>query len=321
MLLVILALGLLVAPLDARAQPPSKVPRIGVIGERSAGDPFHAAFQQGLRDLGYAEGRNIAIEYRYAHGILDQVSALAAQLVRLEVDVLVVGGTVSAQAAKNATTTVPIVFTSVGDPVGSGLVASLAHPGGNVTGLSNLTFDLTGKQIELLKAAAPQVSRVTVLYNPVNAATALGLDEARRAARTLAVELQTLGVRQPSELEPAFSALKAWRSGAILAISDPVFGSQLAKYSTLAARSRLPAMYARSEFAEAGGLLAYGPSLSENYRRAAVYVDRILKGARPADLPVEQPTKVALVINLKTARALGLTLAPSLLERADQVIR
>ncbi len=311
---------LLAAPLASEAQQPSKVPRVGVIGEASANDPFLAAFRQGLRQLGYTEGQNIEIEYRYAHGALERAPTLAAELIRLRVDVLVVGGTIAAQSAKAATTTMPIVFALAGDPVGSGLVASLAHPGGNATGMSNLVPELTGKQIELLKAAVPQVSRVTVLYNPVNPVAGPALDGTREAARTLAVELQVLEVRRPNELTRAFLALTAWRAGALLALSDPVFGDELTQLSKLAAKNRLPAMYASRRFVEAGGLLSYGPNLSDNYRRAATYVDKILKGAKPADLPVEQPTKFELVINLKTAKALGLTIPPSLLGRADQVI-
>jgi len=313
-----LAGGLLAAPLAAQAQRPSQVPRVGVIWEAPPG-PGLAAFRQGLRELGYTEGQNIVIEHRYTHGVVNPVPKLAAELIRLEVDVLVVGGTVTAQSAKAVTTTVPIVFVLAGDPVGSGLVASLARPGGNATGLSNLGSELSGKQVELLKAAVPQVSRVTVLYNPVNPAAGPALNGAREAARTLAVELQVLEIRQPNELASAFSALTQWRSGALLAISDPVFADE-AQLSKLATKNRLPAIYASRGFVEAGGLLAYGPNFSDNYRRAATYVDKILKGAKPADLPVEQPTKFDLVINLKTAKTLGLTIPPSLLLRADQVI-
>jgi len=316
----LMLLTLLVAPLAAEAQPAGKLPRIGLISEFSPAHPFLAAFRQGLRDLGYTEGRNIVVEYRHAHGVLDRVSTLAAELVRLKVEILVVGGTKSSQLAKAQTTTVPIVFVTAGDPVGSGLVASLAHPGGNVTGISILSPELSGKQLELLKAAVPNGSRVTVLYNPVNPAAGDALKATRGAARALSLELQLLEVRQPKELLGAFSALTGWRAAALLVLPDPVFGNELAQISKLAAHNRLPALYVRREFAEAGGLLAYGPSFSDNYRRAATYVDKILKGATPADLPVEQPTKFELVINLKTAKALGLTIPPSLLQRADQVI-
>lgn len=321
-LAALLPLAVLEVPLLACAQAPPKIPRVGVIGERSTADPFIAAFRQGLQELGYTEGQSVVIEYRYAHGALDRISRFADELIRLDVDVLVVGGTVAAQSAKALTTTVPIVFALAGDPVASGLVASLARPGGNATGMSNLVPELSAKQLELLKAAAPQVSRVTVLYNPQNPVhTGPTLDGTREAARTLAVELQLLEVSQRHELAGAFSALTAWRADAVLALSDPVLGNELGQLSRLATRNRLPAVYSRREFAEAGGLLAYGPRFTDNYRRAAGYVDRILKGAKPADLPVERPTTFEFVINLKTARALGLTIAPSLLGRADQIIQ
>ena len=312
--------AVLVAPLTTDAQPVQKVPRVGVIGEGSASATYLAAFRQGLRELGYIEGHNIVVEYRYAHGQLDQVAKLAADLIRLDVDVLVVGGTVSTRSAKAATTTVPIVFTLAGDPVGSGLVASLARPGGNATGLSNVMAELSGKQLEILKTAMPQVSRVGVLHNPASPTHRSALDDARRAARSLAVEMKVLEIRQPNELGRAFSALTDWRAGGLLALSDPVIGYELAQLSQLAAQHRLPAIYGRAEFAELGGLLAYGPSFSDNYRRAAGYVDRILKGAKPADLPVQQPIKFELVINMKTAKVLGLTVPQSLLLQADKII-
>lgn len=268
-LLAGLAVSLLGVPFTAEAQPAGKVPRVGVIGEVSPTDPFLAVFRQGLRELGYTEGQSIIIEYRDAHGVLDRVPDLAAELLRLKVDVLVVGGTLAARAAKAQTTTVPIVFTLAGDPVDSGLVASLARPSGNATGLSNLASDLSGKQLELLKAAVPQVSRVTVLYNPVSPVAGRALTGTRDAARALAVELQVLEVRQPNEVARAVSALTARRTGALLALSDPVFGNELLQLSKLAAKKHLPAMYGRREFAEAGGLLAYGPSFSDIYRRPA----------------------------------------------------
>jgi putative ABC transport system substrate-binding protein len=317
----VIAGGLLGAPVTVAAQQPGKVPRIGVIGEQSSGDPFLAAFQQGLRELGYIQDQNIVVEYRYAHGVVDRFAELAADLVRLKVDVLVVGGAAAARSAKAQTTTVPIVFALPGDPVGSGLVASLARPGGNATGTSTLLPDLTRKHLELLKAAVPRVSRVTVLYNSAGRPGAgLAMDATWEAARALAVELHVLEVRQPNELVNAFAAVRTQHPDALLALSDPVIGNNLAQLAELAAKHRLPAIYARREFAEAGGLMAYGPSFPANYRRAATYVDRILKGAKPAVLPVEQPTKVELVINLKTAKALRLTIPQSLLRRADQVI-
>lgn len=312
------ALVLLHVTDTADAQTATKAYRIGYLGERSSPDPLLAAFQQGLRDLGYTEGQNIVIESRYADGITVRLPELAAELVRLKVDVLVVGGTVAARSAMAATKTVPIVFTLVGDPVGAGLVASLARPGGNATGLSNVVTELSGKQLELLKAAVPKISRVVVLHNPRNSGPAL--KRTRDAAQSLGLELQLLEVRQPSELASAFSAMQARRPDAVLALSDPAFGIELVQLSRLAITNRLPAMYSRTEFVEAGGLLSYGPNFNNNFRRAAGYVDRILKGAKPGDLPVEQPTKFELAINMKTAKALGLTISQSMLQRADQVI-
>ena len=319
-LAALLVLALLAAPLAVDAQP-AKIPRIGVIGELSPDDPFLAAFRQGLRELGYAEGKNIAVEYRYAHVMVDRFPEIVAELLRVNVDLLMVGGAVSARAARAQTTTVPIVFALPGDPVGSGLVASLAHPGGNATGMSTLLPELSRKQLELLKAAVPRVSRVAVLYNSAGRRGGLALEATREAARALTLELLDFEIRQPNELESAFAAARAHRADALLALAAPIFGNELARLVELTARHRLPAIYGRREFAEAGGLLAYGPSFPDNFRRAATYVDKILKGARPADLPVEQPTKVELVINLKTARALGLTIPPSLVLRADDVIQ
>jgi putative ABC transport system substrate-binding protein len=320
-LLMSLALGLLVTPLAAEAQQPKKVPRVGVLEERSPTNPFLTVFRQGLRELGYTEGQNIVLEYRYAHGGVDQFPTLAAELLRLDIDVLVVEGTVAAQSAQALTTTVPIVFIVPGDPVGTRLVASLTRPGGNATGLSSFHSELSGKYVELLKTVVPQASRISVLYNPGNPSGRLALDGGREAAQALAVELQIVEVRQPHDLASAFAALTAWRAEALYAISDPVFGPRLAELAQLAATHHLPAIYVRREFAEVGGLLAYGPSWADNFRRAATYVDKILKGAKPADLPVEQPMKFELVINLKTARALGLTIPPSLLLLADEVIQ
>jgi putative ABC transport system substrate-binding protein len=242
------------------------------------------------------------------------------ELIRLKVEVLVVGGTMSARLAKAQTTTVPIVFATSGDPVRSGLVASLARPGGNATGISIVSPELSGKQLELLKEVIPKASRVGVLYNPVNPAAGDALKVTREAAHALALDLQLLGVSQPRGLPDAFSTLTTWRAGGVLVLADPFLGNEIQQIASLAAKSRLPAIYVRGEFGEAGGLLAYGPSFSDNYRRTATYVDKILKGSRPSDLPVEQPTKFELVINLKTAKELGLTIPPSLLARADQVI-
>jgi putative tryptophan/tyrosine transport system substrate-binding protein len=318
---VFAALVLLATAAVLAAQPSGKVPRVGILGERAADDPFLAAFRQGLQEFGHVPGGNIALEYRYLNGMSERAPALAAELVALKADVLVVGGTVSAQAARAATATIPIVFTSVGDPVASGLATSLARPGRNVTGVTNVSFELLGKQLEFLKALVPQVSRIAILHNPTNPAMgAAVLDAARTAARTLGVQIHFVEVRRPADIERAFSAANAWRAGAVLAASDPVLGFQLEQVAKLAAQHRLPTVYSRREFPDRGGLLAYGPSFAENYRRAALYVDKILRGAKAGELPVEQPTKFDLVINLKTARALHLTIPPALLARADEVI-
>ena len=320
-LAAILTLASLAVPLAAPAQQPSKRPRVGVIAEYSRTDPFIAVFRQGLRELGYIEGRSVVVEYRYLRGVADRAPTFAAELIRRKVDVLVVEGTAATQLTKTVTTAVPIVFVTTSDPVGSGLVATLARPGGNVTGTSTFLPEMSGAYLELLKAAVPQVTRVAVLWNPANPVITPALDEVRETARTLAVELHFLEVRRRKDLAGAFSSLMAWRAGGVLAMPDPVFGNELAHLSMLAAKHRVPAIYPGREFAETGGLLAYGPSFADNYRRAATYVDKILKGAKPADLPVEQPAKFDLVINLRTAWALGLTIPPSLLVRADRVIR
>lgn len=318
-ILRVLVFAALVGPFTAEAQPAGKLPRVGVIWEIATTPSPATGFRQGLRELGYIEGQNIIVEDRHTAGRFDQVPKLATELIALGVDVLVVGGTTSAQSAKAVTSTVPIVFALVGDPVGSGLVASLAQPGGNATGLSNLVSELSGKQLEILKAALPQVSRIGVLYNPVNPASRGALEEARASARTLAVELQVQEIRQPNELAHAFSVLRSRRAGAVLVVSDSVF-APVSEVAKLAVQSRLPAIHASRGFPEAGGLFGYGPSFTENLRRAASYVDKILKGAKPADLPVQQPTKIEFVINMKAAKALGLTVPQPLLLRADTVI-
>ncbi len=321
---VTLSSGLFVAPLAADAQQPAKVARIGYLGSAGPGTPVSHlldAFRQGLRELGYVEGRNIAIEYRGAEGRFGRLPDLAAELVRLRVDVILVGGTPAALAAKNATGTIPIVLAGVGDPVGTGLVASLARPGGNITGLSFQTPELSAKQLELLKEAIPELSRVAVLSNPGNAGTAPMLRETELAARALGVQLRVMEVRSPDQFASAFARMRRERAGALLVLADPLFFLHRAQLAELAAKSRLPAMYGVTEHAQAGGLMAYSPNFANLFRRAATFVDRILKGAKPADLPVEQPTRFELVINLKTAKALGLTIPPSVLIRADQVIQ
>ncbi len=324
---VLLALG--VAPLAAEAQQAAKVSRIGYLAinlaAALAANP-HALepFLQGLRDLGYVEGRNVVIEYRDAKGKYERLPALAAELVALTVDVIVVGSQLAALSAKQATRTLPIVFANAGDPVGSGLVTSLARPGGNVTGLSNLTAELVGKCLEQLTQAVPGVSRVAVLWQPgaVGERTEKDmLKEADVAARALGVRLQVVEVRGPDDFDRAFSDMTRARTGALTALPSIMFFNERRRLVDLAARHRLPMAFPYREGVDAGGLMAYGPNPADFFRRAAAYVDRILKGAKPGDLPVEQPTKFELVINLKTAKALGLTIPRSLLSLADEVIQ
>lgn len=312
--------GAALVPTAVRAQQAPAIARVGVLGERSPDDPFLEAFRRGLQELGYQEGQNLSLEYRYARGAVDRFPDLAGELLRLKPHILVVGGTIAARAATAQGTTVPIVFAIAGDPVGSGLAASLARPGGNLTGLTNLSPGLLPKQLELLREAAPKLSRLSMLYNPANPSNEPALQEVRIAARPLGIALQSLPVRKPGELAGAFAALARWKAAGVLAVSDPTLGSQLAEIARRAAALRLPAMYSRKEFVEVGGLIAYGPSYEENYRRAARYVDKILRGAKPGDLPVEQPTRLELAVNLETAKALELTIPPSVLARADRVV-
>jgi putative ABC transport system substrate-binding protein len=320
-----LAGGLLAAPLStAAAQPREKVPRVGYLSPGSPSDLARQrrfeAFRQGLRERGYVEGQTIAIEPRWAEGKYARYSALAADLVRLKVDVIVAVGGRATQDAQQATRTIPIVMSVVIDPLGSGLVASLARPGGNVTGLTIMASDVVGKQFEVVKEVVPKVSRVALLWNPANPGSAPQVREAEGAARALGVRLQTLEARDPQEIDSAFAAMTKERAGALVVLSDAILLNQRRQIAELAAKSRLPAVYTLREHAEAGGLMAYGANPLDLERRAATYVDKILKGAKPADLPVEQSTKFELIINLKTAKALGLTMPQSLLQRADQVI-
>ena len=317
-----LTFGLLAAPLAAEAQPPGKVPRIGVlvVATRSFFSTRIESFRQGLRELGYVEGKNVLIEYRYAEGKLDLLPALASELVQLKVDVIVTASPPGVQAAKNATSTIPIVFAAIGDPVGGGFVASLARPGGNVTGLSILAPALSGKRLELLKEAFPKVTRVVILWNPTSSGEALSFREMPAVAKALGVQHQSMEVRAANDFEDGFQRAKQEGAQALVTMPSPVINANRQQILEFAAKNRLPAMYAGSEFVEAGGLMSYGPNYTDQFRRAAVFVDKILKGAKPADLPVEQPTKFELIINLKTAKALGLTIPPSLLQRADQVI-
>ena len=314
---------LLAAPRAADAQPAVKVPRIGLLwgSSPSAGGSYLDAFRQGLRELGYVEGQNIVIENRWAEGRQERFTDLAAELVRLKVDVIVASITVAALAAKNATTTIPVVMLVVGDPVRLGVVASLARPGGNITGLTSVWDELFPKQLELLKEVVPRVSRVAVLWNPANPGHGLSLKSIEVAARSLEIHLQLQKTRGPDEFDSAFAAMTRARAGALLVLADTMFNLHRTRIADLAVKARLPAMYGLRTHVEAGGLVAYGANLADLCRRGAIYVDKILKGAKPADLPVEQPTKFELVINLKTAKALRLTIPPSLLRRADAVIQ
>jgi putative ABC transport system substrate-binding protein len=322
---ITLLLGGVFNPVAAEAQQAAKAPRIGYLAGNLAASPQpHEAFRQGLRDLGYVEGRNVVIEYRNAEGKLERFPALAAELVALKVDVIFAGGgTRSALAAKQATRTVPIVFAAVADPVTSGLVTSLARPGGNVTGLSLLAPELVGKCLEQLKKAVPGVSRVAVLREP----GALGertekdiLKEAEVAARALGLRLQFVEARGPADFDRAFSDMTRARAGALTVLPSTMFIGERRRLVDLAAKNRLPAVYFIREFVDAGGLMAYGANFADVFRRAATYVDKILKGTKPGDLPVEQPTKFELVINLKAAKTLGLTIPQSMLARADHIV-
>jgi len=324
-LAVAITLNLFVAPLVGEAQPAPSVPRIGFLAPNLPTDlgavRFLQGFRQGLRELGYAEGQNIAIEYRWAEGKYDRLPGLAAELVRLKVNLIVAGTPPAVQAAKQATDTIPIVMATVADPVAMGFVSSLAHPGGNITGLSSIQSDLVGKRLEVLKEVVPKVSLVALLGNPANPNYAPLVQQAQDSSRKLGVRLQSMEARDPSAIDNAFASVTTARAGAVLVVGDPMLLDHRTRIADHAVRRRLPTVAGSNEFVEAGVLLAYGPSLSEGYRRAATFVDKILKGAKPGDLPVEQPTKFELVINLKTAKALGLTIPQSVLLRADQVIQ
>jgi putative ABC transport system substrate-binding protein len=306
----------------AEAQQAAKIPRIGYLSTRHYA-PQQEAFLQGLRDRGYVEGRNVVIEYRDAEGQLERLPALAAELVALKVDVIVAAaGTLPALAAKQATKSLPIVFIAVGNPVTSGLVTSLARPGGNLTGLSAQSPELTSKWLELLTQAVPGANRVAFLWQPGGTG---GTDKellkgAEVAARALGVRLQFVEARAPADFDRAFSEVTRARAGALTVLSTPMFANEQRRLVDLAAKNRLPTMFSFRGYVDAGGLMSYGPNLADLFRRAATYVDKILKGAKPADLPVEQPTKFELVVNLKTAKALGLAIPPSVLARADDVI-
>jgi ABC-type uncharacterized transport system substrate-binding protein len=320
---ILIAVVLLAVGLSAEAQQPTKVPRIGFLSGQSLStiSTRIEAFRQGLRELGYVEGKNIVIELRYAEGKLDRLPALAAELVRLKVDVIVTSGLGSTRPANEATNTIPIVMTQDPDPVGNGFVASLARPGRNITGLSTLSPELSGKRLELLKEIVPKLSRVAVLGTSTNASAAQELRETELAAGALAVKVQYLDVRGPKDIEAAFRAAGKERADAVIVLGGPVLASQRTQIVDLVVQSRLPAIYQNRRIVEVGGLMSYGVNYTDLDRRAATYVDKILKGAKPADLPVEQPTKFELVINLKTAKQIGLTIPPNVLARADKVIK
>ena len=307
----------------AEAQQPKKVPRIGYLAGTGpdAQSARIEAFRQALRELGYVEGKTIVIESRFAEGKLDRRPALVADLVRLKVDVILTAGPGDTRAVKEAANTIPIVMAQDPDPVGSGFVASLARPGGNITGLSTLAPEISGKRLELLKEIIPKLSRVAVLGTSTNPGTAQMLREVELSAGAFGVKLQYLDVLDPKDIETVFQAASKWRADGILLLGGAVFTSQQTQVVELAAKSRLPATYNVPDFVEAGGLMTYGVSFIDLYRRAATYVDKILKGAKPADLPVEQPMKFELVINLKTAKQIGVTIPPNVLVRADRVIK
>jgi putative ABC transport system substrate-binding protein len=307
----------------AEAQQSTKIPRIGYLAgaSRSAIAFRIEAFREGLRQLGYVDGKNITIEYRYAEGHFGRQKELAAELARLNVDVIVTSGPASTRAAKEASGTIPIVMTFDSDPVGSGFVASLARPGGHITGLSTLAPEISGKQLELLKEIVPKLSRVVVLGSSVNPGNARVVKEIEVAARAFGVKSQYLDILEPKELEAVFRSVSNEAADAVVVLAGTVIIAQRTRIAEMAIKSRLPSIYERREFVEAGGLMSYGISIIDLDRRAAIYVDKILKGAKPADLPVEQPTKFELVINVKTAKQIGLTIPPNVLARADKVIR
>ena len=307
----------------AEAQQPKKVPRIGFLSAASASSSAarRDAFRQGLHELGYVEGKNIVIEYRYAEGKLDRLSALAAELIRLKMDLIVSAGPATTRAAKQATATIPIVMASDDDPVGSGFVASLARPGGHITGLATFGPEISGKQLELLKEIVPKISRVGVFGDVIRPGTAQALKEITVAADGFGVQLQYLEVRGPKDIETAFRAAGKERAEAVLVQRSAVLFSQRRQLAELAVKNRLLAIYGSPEYVEDGGLMSYSVSIADLFRRAATYVDKILKGANPADLPIEQPKKFELVINLKAAKQIGLTIPPNVLARADRVIK
>jgi putative ABC transport system substrate-binding protein len=320
----VIAVVLVVTGAVAQAQQTRKMPHIGFIGASSPSTAGHwlEAFRQGLRDLGYIEGKNVAIEVRWAEGSAERFPQIITELTQLKVDVMVVSAAAGALAAKNARITTPVVFTAVTDPLGYGIIDSLARPGGNITGTALAVGEgFSGKWIELLKETVPQVARMAILRNPTHPVAETFLREAQAAGQALGVRLDLFDVKDPPQLDGALSKIEKEHAGALIVTPDPLFGAQRSRIVEFVTRRRLPSMFFYKEFVDAGGLMAYGPSFLDSYRRAASYVDKILKGAKPADLPVEQPTKFELVINLKAAKQIGLTIPATVLARADRVIK
>ena len=315
---ILLALGF-----SAQAQQPKKIPRIGVLslGALSSRRDIIEAFQQGLRELGYIEGQNIQVEYQYAGGSVERLAEVAADLVRLKVDVIAAINTPATEAAKRATTTIPIVMAGGSDPVATGLVSSLARPGGNITGVTIMNVETAGKRLELLKETRSNISPVAVLWNGNNPGTALVFKQTQLGAQQLGLQLQSLEVKSVNDLESAFKAATRGGANALVLVASSPIVDHLKQIADFAAKNRLPSIYDRGDFPEAGGLMSYGSNPADTYRRAATYVDKILKGAKPGDLPIERPTKFELVINLKTAKQIGLTIPQSVLYRADKVIK
>jgi ABC-type uncharacterized transport system substrate-binding protein len=315
---ILFALGL-----SAEAQQQKKIPRIGFLGNSTAAleENLVEPFRQGLHDLGYVEGKNILIEYRWAEGNYDRFPALIGELVAQKVDIIVTAGTPASLAVKKAAPSIPLIMAAVGDPIGTGLIESLAHPGGNVTGLSAIAADLEGKRIELLREVIPKLSHVAVLWNPANTFQVISEKEVQTAARALKMKVLSLGVQSPAQFDDAFATIRRERPRALLVLADRIFLQNRARIMEFATKQHLPGVYAYLELVEAGGLMSYGPSYADMHRRAAIYVDKILKGAKPADIPVEQPEKFELVINVKAAKQIGLIIPPNVLAKADRVIK
>lgn len=323
-LLIALAAGALAAPFGSLAQQQGKVWRVGFLSQRARPDSLDSdvfgTFRRGMRELGYVEGKNLVIEWRFADGKIERLPDLASELVRLKVDIILAAGSPATGAAQKATATVPIVMGSVSEPVGAGFVKSLARPGGNITGLANMSGDTVSKQLEMLLSMVPKLSRVAMLMNPDSSTQVTTLKNVQAAAQGVGVTVLPVKARTPQEIENAFSVMTREKAGAVIVAADQYFRQQRFQIAALAMKHRIPSILPNREFAEAGGLMSYGPNVIDNYRRAAIYVDKIFKGARPGDLPVEQPTKIHLAINRKTAKTLGLTIPQELLLRADEVI-